>query len=689
MVEWKATTCPYCGTGCGLLACVKEGRVVKVKGNKNSPVNQGRLCRLGSTAHKALYKGRVLYPQIREDTSKPFRQVSWDEALEFVANKFKSVVEERGADATAFYASGQLLTEELYLLNKLVKGAIGTNNIDANSRLCMASAALGYKTSTGEDGAPGCYEDIEHADCFLIAGSNAAECHPVIFRRILERKKQNPKAKILVVDPRKTPTAKAADIHLQITPGTDVALFNAMLHVIVTEKLADEKFIKSHTEGFEEVKRVAEKYTPEIASTITGVDASLIREAARIYADAKASLSLWAMGLNQSSSGVAKNNCIINLALATGNIGKPGAAPFSLTGQCNAMGLREAGALSHLLPGYRSVASSQHRKEMEKIWGLEEGKISPSPGLTAVEIFQAAERGEIKALYICATNPAVSLPDSNRVENALRRVELAVVQDAYFNETSRFAHVLLPAAQWTEKEGTMTSSERRVSYLPKIAEPVGKAKPDWEIFQLFAQKLGYSKLFNYTNPEEIFEEYKVATRGRQCDLSGMSYSRLRSCSLQWPCPEPGHQGMRRLYTDLNFPTGSSRAVFHAHEYREPEENTSQSFPFILVTGRIAGHWHTLTRTGKIPALNTQRPFAEMNPEDALLLGIEGGEAVELASSRGRAAAKAVLTSTVPRGVVFMPFHWGGPAFNNTLQPICSPVLPSTGHLKNLSTKCAL
>ena len=654
MAEEHGTTCPYCGTGCRMLVKTEKGRVTGVRGDPESPVNRGRLCLLGATIPESLHRGRLLHPMIREDGE--LVRVGWSRALEEAAEKFREVMDRHGVDAVSFYASGQLLTEELYALGKLAR-VMGTNNIDANSRLCMASAAMGYKTSLGEDAPPACYDDIERADCILIAGSNTAECHPVLFKRIAESKKRNPLLRVIVADPRKTRTAEIADLHLRLRPGSDVALFNAMLYVLVEEDLVDWGYIARHTRGCEEMLRGLEAYTPEKASKVTGLSPGEIRRAALLYGRAEAALSMWTMGLNQSASGVAKNNSIINLALATGNIGRPGAGAFSLTGQCNAMGLRMAGALSHLLPGHRLVAEEKDREEIAGLWGIDVEELSPRPGLSAVEMFQALRKGDVKAVWICGTNPAVSLPDLNLVDAALKKAELVVVQDAYYNETAEYAHVLLPAAQWPEKEGTMTNSERRVTLLRAITKPPGEARPDLEIFTMFAHRMGCSRYLGFMNPEEAFEEFKEITRGRDLDMTGMSYSNLRGHGRQWPCTAPG-PGTKRLYSDGRFPTPDGRARFIFHHYTPPMEEADETFPFILITGRNRNQWHTRTRTGKIPVLNRGSPSVTINPEDALELGIKNGDFIEVSSRRGRVVLPSSVNDDVPRGVVFLPFHYG-------------------------------
>jgi ferredoxin-nitrate reductase len=635
-----------------------------VRGDQRHPANFGRICAKGALLPQMLQAGdRLLYPQIRESLAVPFRRASWEEALDFVATRFRRIIAEDGPDALAFYGSGQLPTEDYYLLGKLAKGFIGTNNQDTNSRLCMTSASAAYALAFGQDGPPASYADIEAADCFLVLGANIEACHPVLFQRIKERKRSGGKdVKVIVVDPRRTATATIADLYLPIRPGSDVAFLNSLLHEIVLDGLTDEAFIEQHTSGWPELREMLRQYAPEKMAHVCGLDAEAIREAALLYGRAPAALSLWTMGANQSIAGVDKNLALINLALATGNVGRAGAGPLSLTGQPNAMGGREAGGLSHALPGHRLVANPDHRREMEAFWGLERGRISPRPGLTAVEIFQAMSEGSVKALWVAATNPAASMPNALQVQAALFRAELIVVQDAYHpTETSRFAHVLLPAAQWSEREGTMTNAERRVSLLERATRPPGEALADWQIFCRLAAKLGYGAAFAYESEEEIFEEFKQTTRGRDLDMTGITYERLRSSSgLQWPLAAGQETGRDRLYTDGVFPTPDGRARFHAVGLQAPAEPTSPDFPFVLTTGRIKDQWHTRTRTGKIKKLASQNPepFLEINDEDARYLGIKNGAAVELRSRRGRARFRARVTRDIRSGTVFAPFHWG-------------------------------
>ena len=662
--NWVKSYCPYCGVGCGLMAGVSNGVVTKIKGDPEHPSSLGDLCLKAVYLPETLKSAdRLLYPQIRSCQEGPFKRASWEQAIKYLAQRFCAIIDEHGPDAVAFYGSGQLTTEEYYVANKLAKGFLGTNNFDTNSRLCMASAVAGYKTSLGSDGPPASYADIEAANCFLLIGANVADCHPVLFKRIKQRKLSDPKnVTIIAVDPRRTETADFADLHLPIRPGTDIALLNSMLCVLIDEGLIDQDFITSHTNGFQELKETVKKYSPKVAEKICGVAECLIGEAALIFGKARSALSLWSMGVNQSSVGVHKNNAIHNLHLATGKIGKPGCGPFSLTGQPNAMGGREVGGLSHLLPGYRSIENGAQREEVERFWGVPFGSISPEPGLPALEQFEALAQGKLKAIWILCSNPAVSMPDIDLVEKALRQAELVVVQDAYHpTATSRLAHVVLPAAQWSEKEGVMTNSERRITYMPKLAEPPGEALPDWKIIALFAQEMGFGDVFAYPSSEEIFSEFAALTKETLCDYSGASYERLqREGPLQWPCPTDRGAGAARLYEDGIFATPSGKGNLIAVEHQEPVERPDGDYPLLLTTGRSKYHWHTMTRTGKNEALRRSAPdpILDIHRADARRYGIQDADFVEIISRRGKVMVQCRVTEEITRGTCFLSFHWG-------------------------------
>jgi assimilatory nitrate reductase catalytic subunit len=646
-----ASTCCYCGTGCGVLIDAHGGVIRGVRGDPSHPANFGRLCSKGlSLVHSANRMGRCLYPMVNGERE------TWDKALEFVADRFRKTIATHGPDSVAFYISGQLLTEDYYVFNKLAKGLIGTNNIDTNSRLCMASAVAGYKQTLGADAPPACYEDLEQAECVFIAGSNAAWAHPVLFGRLAEAKTRNPDLAIVVIDPRLTETARAATLHLAIAPGTDVALFNGMLHVILWEGWAAEDYIRRHTEGFDELRAAVREFTPRLTASLCGVPEIDIIEAARLFSRSKATLSLYCQGLNQSSSGTAKNAALINLHLATGQIGKPGAGPFSLTGQPNAMGGREVGGMANLLSAHRELANEEHRREVARLWGVP--SVPEKPGKTAVEMFDAVRSGEIKILWIVCTNPAQSLPDQKRVREALERAELVIVQEAYHTETTAYAHVLLPAASWGEKDGTMTNSERRISRVRAAVAPPGEARADWEIAVDFARRLGGEALFPYRSPEEIFNEHRETTRGRDLDITGLSYAVLEERGpQQWPYLEAGK---KRLYEDGVFPTPSGRARFVATPYRHVAEEADARYPLRLTTGRLRDQWHGMSRTGTVASLFAQEPEPRLtlHPEDLARLKLADGELAKVSSRRGTVYVHVAADPGLRRGVAFLPMHWG-------------------------------
>lgn len=661
--RWAKTYCPYCGVGCGLLAGVANGEVAKIKGDRSHPSSQGDLCLKAVYLPETLRTAdRLLYPQFRACSDGPFKRASWEQIMGYLAQRFRAIIDEHGPDAVAFYGSGQLATEEYYIANKLAKGFIGTNNFDTNSRLCMSSAVAGYKSSLGSDGPPASYADLDVANCFLLIGTNTADCHPVIFKRIKQRKLSAPdEVMIVCVDPRRTETADFADLHLPIRPGSDIALLNSMLYVLLDENLIDREFVAQHTNGFGALINVVKEYTPRAAQEICGIAECLIVEAALIFGKAERALSLWSMGVNQSTVGVHKNNAIHNLHLATGKIGKPGCGSFSLTGQPNAMGGREAGGLSHMLPGYRSVENPQHRDEVERHWGVPFGSIAPGPGLAALEQFEALVEGKLKAIWILCTNPAVSAPDTDVIEKALRQAEIVVVQDAYHpTATSKLAHVLLPAAQWSEKEGVMTNSERRMTYMPQLVEPPGEALPDWQIIARFAAAMGFGDAFAYRSAKEIFAEYAALTKNRVCDCSGMSYRKLKASPLQWPYPKIRRAPTVSLYTDGVFPTADGRAHLIPVEHCEPAEAPDGAYPLVLTTGRSKYHWHTMTRTGKNPALrkSAPEPILDLHRVDARRYGIQDADFVEVISRRGKVMVQCRVTEEITQGTCYLPFHWG-------------------------------
>lgn len=656
------STCSYCGVGCGIIVKKDRKGRITVEGDKDHPVNKGMLCSKGMNLHYAMQdkRDRLLYPEMRWSRNHPRERVTWSVAMKRAAAVFKSIIEHHGPDAVGFYVSGQCLTEEYYVANKLVKGFLGTNNIDTNSRLCMSSAVAGYSKVLGEDSVPVSYEDIELADCFFIAGANPAWCHPILFRRIEAHKQNNPSAKIIVVDPRRTQTCALADLHLQITPGTDIYCYNAIARILIENGEVDYDFIQAHTEGFEAYRESVFKVSVEEAARKCDVEESDLRLAARYIADAKGFLTLWAMGLNQSAIGVNKNISLISLNLITGHIGRPGSGPFSLTGQPNAMGGREVGGLATMLAAHRSYANPAHRKEVAEFWGVP--SIAEKPGLTATQMIEALERGDLKAVWIVCTNPLVSLPDARRAEAALKNARFVVVQDiSNLSDTVPFADLVLPAAGHFEKEGTMTNSDRRISHLSKVNEPPGEALPDAEILCRFAREMGF-KGFDYASPAEIFAEHAQLTKGTNLDISGLSYHYLHANgTVQWPVPDKDHGGTKRLFTDHSFFTDSRKAKFYPLDNPEnTSESTTGDLPLILTTGRIRDQWHTMTKTGKVNKLrqHIDKPFLEIHPHDALVRNIKDGDVVVIENGRGSVRVSAKVTEDVKKGVVFLPMHWG-------------------------------
>ncbi|MGB2128529.1 MAG: molybdopterin-dependent oxidoreductase [Flavicella sp.] len=656
------TTCSYCGVGCGIIVEKSHSGKIKVKGDPEHPTNKGMLCSKGMNLHYVSQDttDRITHPSMRWSKDHPLEKVSWDTGLERAAAVFKSIIKKHGPNSVGFYVSGQCLTEEYYLVNKLTKGFIGTNNVDTNSRLCMSSAVVGYKKTIGDDNVPVAYEDIELADTFLISGGNPAWCHPILFRRLEKHKEENPATKIIVVDPRKTQTCAIADLHLQILPGTDVILNNAIAKRLIDKKKINYKFIREHTNNFDTLKELVSKTSLSKAAKICGISVSDIKLAAQYIGNAKGFITMWTMGLNQSVIGVDKNVSLLNLSLITGQIGKPGSGPFSLTGQPNAMGGREVGGMANLLAAHKNLANPKDRKEVAAYWGSND--ISEKPGLTATEMFDALDKGTMKAIWIICTNPVVSLPDSNKVERALKKAKFVVVQDISHNsETTEFADLLLPAAGWLEKEGTMTNSERRISYLPKGIEPPGEALADAEILWKFAQKMKFAG-FNYKNVSEVYDEHCALTKGTKIDISGLSHKRLiEEGSMQWPVPDSKHKGTTRLYTDLKFDTPTGRAAFNIpNNIVNKSEETSTEYPLILNTGRIRDQWHTRTKTGKVQRLNNHidGPYLEINGVDAHKRKLKEGDIVSITSRRGAARVPVKISYDIKKGTVFMPMHFG-------------------------------
>lgn len=666
VAQWKYTTCNYCSTGCSIeIGLNEENKIVTTRGHAGADVNRGKLCIKGILEHELFESpGRGSEPLIREKHFEAFEKTSWDNALDTTAEKIKEIQTKYGKDAFAIVSSGQLLTEEFYTLGKLARGCIGTNNYDGNTTLCMASAVSGYKRSFGSDGPPGCYDDFEHTHCFMAFGSNLPEQHPIIYWRLKEALEKR-KFPLIVVDPRVTMLAQFADIHLPITPGTDCVLINSMMYVIINEELQDQDYINAHTEGFDEIKTLVQDYSPKTAQHICGIDEDTIRNVARIYAKAPAAMSIWTMGINQSthgSDGVANIN---NLNLITGNIGKPGGTSLSITGQCNAMGTREWSSCSGL-PGYRYLESEADRKEMAQFWGIDPEFFPKKRGLAETDIFPAIETGEIKGMWIVATNPMTSMPNTARIRKALENLDFLVIQDVYEDvETNQYSHVYFPAAVWAEKQGCHTNTERRVNLINNAMPPYKNAKPDFWIFNQLAKRFDNGKVINFPDaPEEVFNEMKQLSKGkdRTLDISGMSYEKIEKAKgIQWPYREgqSSLKGDPRLYTDGKFQTQSGKANLIPVNFYNNNEQPCDEFPFWLNSGRVVEHFHTRTRTGKIGNCNKFSPTAymEMNPDAAIELGISHQSYVRLTSRRGDAVVMVQLTQRVPRNMVFIPFHF--------------------------------
>jgi len=697
LIKQTKSTCCYCGVGCGVIIYSENDVIVDVKGDPDHPANFGRLCTKGSTLHlTAKLDNRLLYPEMRTQREGQRKRAGWDESLDFVADRFAKTIQQYGPDSVAFYISGQLLTEDYYVFNKLAKGLIGTNNVDSNSRLCMSSAVAGYKVTLGSDAPPACYEDIDHTNCLLIAGSNTAFAHPIIFRRIEDAKKANPNLKIIVVDPRRTDTAESADLHLAILPGTDVALFNGMLHVLLWEGMLDTAFIKSSTTGFEALKDTVREYTPKMVADICGIKESDIVTAAKWFGQGP-SLSMYCMGLNQSIYGTDKNAALINLHLATGQIGKPGAGPFSLTGQPNAMGGREVGGMANLMSGHRDLSNAEHRAEIAKLWGVD--SVPEVAGKTAVEMFDAVKAGEIKAIWIACTNPAHSMPDLNNVLEALDKAELVVVQDAFNNtSTGKYADVLLPASTWGEKEGSVTNSERRITRVnPAIAAPA-EARHDWAIMVDFAQRLESrlgrtSTLFPYAATEDIFNEHRETTRGRDLDITGLSYRLLTEHGpQQWPFKAGDAAGKARLYADGVFPTADGKARFVNASYKATADKIDARHPLHLLTGRLRDQWHGMSRTGTVAQLfnHVEEPFIYMNPDDMSRRLIKDGDIVKVSNKRGSLVLPVKASDDIHVTQTYIPMHWGREFMNglgvNAMMPAAFDKTSKQPELKHTAIK---
>jgi len=663
-VVTTSTTCPYCGVGCGVLASKKTDGTITVKGNQSHPANFGRLCSKGSAlADTVGLEGRLLHPHVNGE------QTNWDMALDAVADGFKKVIDEHGPDAVAFYVSGQLLTEDYYVANKLMKGFIGSANIDTNSRLCMSSAVAGYKRAFGSDSVPCNYEDLELANLIVIEGSNTAWCHPVVFQRITKAKQDNPNLKVVVIDPRKTATCEIADLHLPLKSGSDVALFNGLLSYLNQADKIDWNFVEQHTDGFSDALASAQTS----GDTITGVaeqcglDVGDLEQFYKLYAETEKVVTLYSQGVNQSSSGTDNSNSIINCHLATGRIGKPAMGPFSITGQPNAMGGREVGGLSNQLAAHMDIANEQHRDLLARFWQTD--SLASQAGAKAVDMFNDVASGKIKAIWIMATNPVVTLPNADVVREALKSCELVVVSDCeQFTDTTACADILLPALGWGEKCGTVTNSERRISRQRNILPQPGDAREDWWIMSQVAQRLGFEQFFNYQSNAEIFREHATLSgfenEGiRDFDISGLAtisddeYDQL--VPIQWPVTKDKPEGTERLFTDNKFFTENGKAQFIAVSASSPVNAPSTEYPLILNTGRIRDQWHTMTRTARSTKLNghISEPFVEVHPVDAKQWLLNDNDLARVESEWGMVLARIQITDSQREGNIFIPMHW--------------------------------
>ncbi len=662
--EWKYTTCGYCSAGCSMeIGLNAEGHPVSSRGVSGADVNRGKLCIKGIFEHELFTSaGRGEQPLMRGRTFDEYQPAGWESALDHMASEIGRLQSAHGHDSFAVVSTGQLLTEEFYTLGKLVRGVIGTNNYDGNTTLCMASAVSGYKRSFGSDGPPGCYDDFEHTECLLAFGSNLPEQHPVIYWRLKEALEKR-KFPVIVIDPRVTMFAQFADIHLPITPGTDLALLNSFAHVILEEGLEDRDYLDAFTTKGNDFERILEDYDPVTVAKICGIDEDTIRTVARLYARAGAAMSIWTMGINQSTHGSDGVAAINNLNLLTGNVGQPGGGGLSITGQCNAMGTREWSSCSGL-PGYRALENEEHRNEVADFWGIDPNFFPAKRGLTETDIFPAIETGQIKGLWLVATNPLTSMPNTDRIRRTLEKLDFLVVQDAYSDvETTQYAHMYLPAAMWSEKEGCFTNTERRISLVNKITEPPGIAKPDHWIFSALAQRFEQGRKIKFPGKaSDIFDEMKQLSKGRLLDISGLDHDVIeRERGVQWPCPEGEavSANPRRLYADGKFQHADGKAKLITLPFVDNNEMPDTDFPFWLNSGRVVEHFHTRTKTGKIGNLNkfSPTPYMEMNPDAARELDVGHMKYVRLVSKRGDAVVMVQLTHRVPNNMVFIPFHF--------------------------------
>ncbi len=678
--KWVRTTCGYCGVGCGMYIGVKDGNAVYSKGDPTHPVNKGTLCPKGLSEHEMVRAdNRVAMPLIRKnDTLTP---ASWDEAFTEVSSAFKRIQAAHGKGAVAVISTGQLLTEEFYALGKFTQLGLETNNYDGNTTLCMASAVMGYKQTFGSDGPTGCYEDFAKADVILLIGANIADNHPILKLHIARNKKETgKKPTLIVVDPRKSKTSQMADIFVPLLPRSDLALLNGLCYIIMEQGWEDEKFIRERTNGYKAFrKHIMENYPPQQVAQITGIEVKELYSLARTYALAESAMSAWTMGVNQSSIGTDTVSAICNLALITGNLGKEGGAPMSITGQCNAMGTREFGFTSSI-PGYRNYASQSDREDFASIIGVPEALIPTQRGYAYPQIIEAINRGEIKALWVVATNPLVSYPDQNALREALKKLDILVVQDAFMSDTAEIADVVFAAATWSEKEGCYTNSERRCNYAKKAIEPLGESRSDLDIVREFSKYFEgkYALLFEgLDTPRDVFEEIKKVSQGRLCDYSGMSYELIEALGgIQWPCNAQYPKGKQRLYTEeMSCPTPDGKAQLLPLDWVPLSEMQCKGLPLILNTGRTVEQFHTRTKTGSIGILDALAPEAwvDLNPKDAIKLKVASGDRIAISGSRGRVEDVIVKVSeTVREGNIFVPFHFNEQLINAVTIPEFDP-----------------
>jgi nitrate reductase NapA len=691
--SWHKGGCRFCGTGCGMMIGVRAGKVVDVKGDEDAH-NRGRLCIKGLMNKEILYtEDRALYPMIRRNGE--LTRTSWDEAMTLVADRFREAIATHGPDSVAYYGSGQLYTQESYTANKLFKGGIGTNNVEGNPRLCMASAVTGYTTSFGKDEPAGCYEDIDHAECFFLTGSNTLECHPIIWERIQDRKRSHPNTKIIVVDPRRTVTARHADLHLPIYPGTDVSLYNALIFEFIRNGFIDQDMVEhylsfmegEHPRSFEDFKRHVAKYPPDKAAKTCGIAPRDITEAAFMFASSNASMSFWTMGLNQQAQATASNRGVIAMHLLTGHFGRPGATPFSLTGQPNACGgVRDTGALSHALPNGRAVINAKHRDEMERLWKVPHDRISPKPGYHTVALFQAIARGDVKCCLVMCTNPGQTLPNVLPYRKGMEDTFLVVADAFYPTETAKFADVFLPAALWVEKEGVKGNAERRYHLYPKLVDPPGEARSDLQILVDFADRLGHGDVISARTPRDVWDEWRKISAHSAYNFEGITYERLqKERGVLWPCPTETHPGTKRRYVPGQDPMakGTGRFDFYGKPDRratiwldaqeEPLDPYTDEYPLIFNTGRILEHWHTMTITGSVSELKSIHPdYLEIHPYDAHTLEITEGDLVIVRSRRGEVELHARITDVVRPGMVFATMHSARHLINQATHDVFDP-----------------